>query len=87
MNKTELWNKLSHAQLIQGEQASEIDLESPWFVKILLGFSGWLAALFLLLFMGLFFSFVFEQALSNSAFYTSYFCCHFSGSNLSYFNE
>jgi len=41
-------------------------LESPWFVKILLGFSGWLAALFLLLFMGLFFSFVFEQSLLTS---------------------
>jgi len=36
--------------------------ESPWYVKALLGFSGWLAAVFLLGFIGMGFAFVLENA-------------------------
>ncbi len=49
----ELWSLLLDAKVVEGEipQATK-KLESPWYVKVLLGFSGWIASLLLLVFMG-----------------------------------
>jgi uncharacterized membrane protein len=54
--------KLLQAGLIEGAAPETAKLESPWYVKVLLGFSGWLAALFLLGFIGI----GFELIITNS---------------------
>jgi len=56
-----LWVTLRDAGLVEGAAPEQITLESPWYVKTLLAFSGWLASLFLLGFMGVGFVFVFEN--------------------------
>jgi hypothetical protein len=43
-----VWSELSVAGIVQGEMPSTHEIESPWYVKVLLAFSGWLAALFVL---------------------------------------
>ena len=50
-----IWSDLLQASLVQGDapQAKTQDAASPWHVKALLGFSGWLAAAFLIGFIGL----------------------------------
>lgn len=48
-----LWQKLHHAGLVQGEIPAKNTEQSPWFIKILLAISGWLAALFLMGFIAL----------------------------------
>ncbi len=54
-----LWHSLQQAGLVQGNQPGAD--ETPWYIKVLLGFSGWLAALFLLAFIGTGFAFVIEN--------------------------
>lgn len=51
-SREQLWLSLLSAGLVQGPEPSDAELTSPWYVKVLLGFSGWLAALFLLGFIG-----------------------------------
>ena len=48
-----LWQTLKNAQLIQGEEPSKKMSSSPWYIKALLAFSGWLAAIFMLGFLAL----------------------------------
>ena len=50
-NNINLWQELSNAQLVEGEEA-KAELESPWFIKILLSISGWFGALFLTVALG-----------------------------------
>jgi uncharacterized membrane protein len=57
----QVWATLLEAGLVQGEAPPADTLESPWYVKVLLAFSGWLAALFLLGFVGAGFYFIFES--------------------------
>ena len=57
----QLWNTLTQAKLVSGDIPIEREPESPWYVKILLAFSGWLAATFLL---GFFFT-LFSQLYKN----------------------
>lgn len=59
----QLWATLHEAGLTEGVAPATDKLESPWYVKVLLGFSGWLAAVFLLGFIGVGFEFI----LKNSA--------------------
>lgn len=58
-----LWARLVDAGLVEGS-APETKLDSPWYVKVLLAFSGWLAALFLLGFIGMAMEFVFDDSAS-----------------------
>ena len=58
-----LWEKLNSEQLVKGDFDVEADLDSPWFIKILLAFSGWLAAVFFLFFLGALFYSIFEEPL------------------------
>lgn len=44
----QLWKLLKNQSLVEGELPTIEEIESPWYVKVLLAFSGWLAALFLL---------------------------------------
>jgi len=55
MSRTQeaLWQKLHHAGLVQGETPAKNTEQSPWFIKLLLAISGWLAALFLMGFIGI----------------------------------
>jgi uncharacterized membrane protein len=66
-NKTEeFWEKMHQAGLTKGKPPIAGTIESPWYVKVLLGFSGWLAAIFLLGCIGVGFEFVFKN--SSAAF-------------------
>ncbi len=47
-----IWEMLQQAGLVQGDAPPTESLESPWYVKALLAFSGWFASLFLLGFLG-----------------------------------
>ncbi len=57
-----LWTTLHKSGLVQGAAPEAGELESPWYVKVLLAFSGWLAALLLLGFIGM----GFQSILRNS---------------------
>lgn len=54
------WAILQEHGIVQGAQPERDGLESPWYVKALLAFSGWLAAIFILGFIGAAFQFVFK---------------------------
>lgn len=59
----QLWPTLLKAGLVRGTPPEDPgNPESPWYVKVLLAFSGWLAALFLLGFIGVGFEFVFRNS-------------------------
>jgi len=60
----QLWPTLLEAGVVKGGKPEEGDLESPWYVKVLLAFSGWLAALFILGFIAIGFEDIFKN---NSA--------------------
>mgnify|MGYP000494075242 CR=1 FL=1 len=47
-----LWQRLKVAQLVDGDLPAELGL-SPWYIRVMQGFSGWLGALFLLCFVGI----------------------------------
>ena len=57
----QLWMTLLQAGLVQGTAPEPSGLESPWYVKGLLAFSGWLAALFLLGFIAVAFKFIIKS--------------------------
>lgn len=46
-----LWHTLVEAGAVEGDHPLTRDIESPWYVKALIAFSGWLAACSLLLFL------------------------------------
>lgn len=48
-----LWHTLIEANLVEGEQPQTREIDSPWYVKALIAFSGWLAACSLLIFLAL----------------------------------
>ena len=58
----QVWTTLLKIGIVEGKEPETGTLESPWYVKVLLAFSGWLAALFLLGFIGLGFGGVFENS-------------------------
>lgn len=61
----QMWTTLLQAGLVQGPAPETGKLESPWYVKALLAFSGWLAALFLLGFIGMGFGFILESSIAS----------------------
>src|SRR5262249_18588128 len=48
--------------LVEGTLPEAGEAASPWFIRVMLGFAGWLGALFLLGFVGAAFAFVFKSA-------------------------
>lgn len=57
-----LWTKLAESGLVSGDPPPSSETGSPWFVRLMLGVSGWIGALFLLGFVGMGFAFVVESA-------------------------
>src|SRR5262245_62060082 len=62
ITRSALWSQLEKAGLVQGGLPEAGDSSSPWFIRVMLGFAGWLGALFLLGFVGAAFAFVFRSA-------------------------
>lgn len=61
--RKKLWQRLTDQGLTEGELSDLPTQLSPWYVKILMAFSGWLAALFLLGFIGLGFEFILKNSI------------------------
>lgn len=54
MSRTEkIWNVLVMAGVTQGAAPAALKTESPWYIKSLMAFSGWIAALLMLVFLAL----------------------------------
>ncbi len=58
----QLWSRLVEQKLADGEMTPLPNAQSPWFVRVMLGFAGWIGALFLLGFVGASLSFVIRSA-------------------------
>lgn len=64
-NQTEqIWPILQRKGIVQREQPVTDATGSPWYVMVLLAFSGWLAAIFILGFIGAGLSFVFDSSVA-----------------------
>lgn len=64
MNAGTLWNRLADAGLLAGGQSEappEARLQAPWYIRLMLGFAGWIAALFLLGFVAAGLSWIIEN--------------------------
>ena len=60
-NTNQTWALLQENHIVQGEQPEKGVLGSPWYVKLLFAFSGWLAAIFILGFIAAAFGDVFRN--------------------------
>lgn len=58
----QIWAALEAAGMVKGPAPLMGRAASPWYVKVLLAFSGWLAAFFLLGFLGMGFAILFRNA-------------------------
>lgn len=56
------WQSLLDAGLVAGSPPGETSMDSPWYVRLMLGVAGWIAALFLLGFFASAFVSFFENA-------------------------
>jgi hypothetical protein len=56
-----LWGRLCAAGLAEGAVPAPGEAPTPWAVRLMLGFAGWLGAMFLLGFIGAAFAFVFRD--------------------------
>lgn len=63
----ELWSKLAAAGLAAGDMPAVEEARTPWYVRVMLGASGVIAAVFLLAFVGAGLSFVLESAVASVA--------------------
>lgn len=57
-----LWILLRTHGLVIGEPPAADETEAPWFVRLMLGFAGWMGALFLLAFLAAGFAVIFKSA-------------------------
>jgi len=48
LTRDDVWAKLQQAALVEGGLPAHGEARSPWFVRVMLGFAGWIGALFLL---------------------------------------
>ena len=62
MNAADLWARLSAEKLVEGERPEGHKPASPWYVRTMLGIAGWIAAVFLLMFVGAAFAFIMQEA-------------------------
>jgi len=69
MNKTqqETWNTLQQAGLTTSTEAPQTGVETPWFVRLLQGVAGWMAALLILAFIGVSFWSLFREEYARVA--------------------
>lgn len=73
MNRTALWEQLTATGLVTGELPPPAAPPMPWPVRVMLGFAGWIGALFLLGFAGIAFSALFRSA--DAAIPAGIVCC------------
>lgn len=50
---SEIWGRLRESGIVAGECPGDGETQSPWYVRAMLGITGWIAAAFLLGFVGL----------------------------------
>jgi hypothetical protein len=62
MSPADLWARLSVEKLVEGERPEHHRPASPWYVRAMLGIAGWIAAAFLLMFVGAAFAFIMREA-------------------------
>jgi uncharacterized membrane protein len=64
-----LWRRLSQRQLVQGDlpvlSVDQNSVGQTCYIRVMLGFAGWLGALFLMAFVGIGFSFVMDSAVAS----------------------
>lgn len=72
MNPETFWLHLREQSAVDGDMPPA-RVSSPWYVRLMLGFAGWIGALFLLAFVGIGFFFVMENAVA--AVLVSMLCC------------
>lgn len=65
VSSEQLWERLAAEGLVNEVNAPPADLQSPWFVRVMLGFAGWLGALFLLGFVYASLEFVFRSSTAS----------------------
>jgi len=56
-----LWSKLSESDLVQGEMPDSRMSHIPWYIRAMQGFAGWIAAFFILAFLGTVFKWLFRM--------------------------
>lgn len=59
-----LWLRLRGAGLVQGDLPVQAEAGSPWYVRVMLGFAGWIGAVFLCFFVGAAFTFVMRSGVA-----------------------
>lgn len=82
LSRSGLWQRLRDAGHAEGDVPPEsvAATAAPWYVRTMLGFAGWLGALFLLGFVGAAFSFVFKSP--SAALVAGIACCAAAGTML-----
>jgi len=65
-NRPALWSKLASAGLAVGEMP-ETEAHTPWYVRVMLGIAGWLAAAFVMGFVGAAFTFVMQSKIAQTS--------------------
>ena len=65
LSTEQLWVRLAKENLVTGEMTPLPDQHSPWFVRVMLGFAGWIGALFLLGFVGASLSFIMRSGTAS----------------------
>ncbi len=67
MNNTtdNVWQRLESAGMVEGTAPQVPEPESPWYVKLLLALSGWLASLLLLIALGMAFNELFDNQVAS----------------------
>ena len=61
MNPQQLWNMFAENQLVSGDKPENDHVFIPWYIRFIQGFAGWLAAIFIMVFFAIFFSFLFKK--------------------------
>jgi len=73
LSTEQLWVRLAEENLVTGERTPALERHSPWFVRLMLGFAGWMGALFMLGFVGASMSFVMRSG--SASMITGAFIC------------
>ncbi len=63
MNQSDvnLWSQLKQSNLVQGDMPVSQTSDTPWYIRTMQGFAGWIAAFFLLGFFGTVFAWIFDR--------------------------
>ena len=63
-----LWEQLVQYRIVEGDRPGVSTDDSPWYIKLVSAFSGWIAALFLIAFVFAFFSHLLESIAAHVLF-------------------